>query len=60
MRWLGRWRELVKRLEELLERPPEDRPRRAELALVVAEFRKRENFHFIADFVGLSQDKKNR
>lgn len=55
--WFGGWRELLKQLEQLLDNPEEQQARRAEFALLIAEFRKTNSFRFIADFIDDSQDK---
>ena len=57
--WLGRWCGLVKQLDTLLKCPQENQPRRAEFALLIAEFRKKENLPFICNFINFSQDKKS-
>ena len=56
---LDRWAQLIKQLHELLNRPEERQARHAEFALIILGFKKRQNFNFIADFVGLSQDKSS-
>lgn len=58
-----RWKELNLKTDELIKRfqninDPEKKPRRSEFALLISQFKKRENLAFIRDFVDLSQDKE--
>lgn len=55
--WNNNWCNLNQKLKALIERPEENQARRAEFALLIAEFNKRDNFRFILDFINSSQDK---
>lgn len=61
--FLSRWKALNLKTNELIKRfqninEPEKRPRRSEFALLISQFKKRENLAFLRDFIDLSQDKE--
>ena len=56
-KWDRDWNNVRNELRELLNRPLEKQAKRAEFGLIIAEYKKKQMFHFIRDFIDQSQDK---
>ncbi len=60
LRWLNKWQELSEKLEKYIERGLEEQERKSEIAFVLREFLKRQNFEFIQNFVNAVMDLQNK